>query len=187
MGLFDKVTKTATNIGKSALSSAANVGSTVGVAAQDQSELAGLKMQVNVIEQELDASFVQIGRKYVDYVISSGEMPGIDVTDILKLIDPKLTQKQDLEKQIIELEKKIKNNAVLREKQAAEEAYLAEKAKLDKALAMDIITQEDYDIKLAIAKKKVDNFEAIRKVEQQYEMKLITKEERDAKIKELCE
>ena len=187
MGLFDKVAKTATNMGKSALNTASNVGSTVGVAAQDQSELASLKMQVNVIEQELDSSFVQIGRRYVDYVLSSGEMPGIDVSDILKLIDPKMEQKQELEKQIIALEKKIKDNAVLREKQMAEQAYLEEKSKLDKALAMDIISQDEYDAKLAVAKKKYDNFEQIRKVEQQYDMKLITKEERDAKIKELSE
>lgn len=86
MGLFGKVVKTATNAGKSALNTASNVGSTVGVAAQDQSELASLKMQVNVIEQELDSSFVQIGRRYVDYAVTSGEMPGIDVSDILKLI-----------------------------------------------------------------------------------------------------
>ena len=187
MGLFDKVTKTATSIGKSAISTATNVGSSVGVAAQDQSELTSLKMQVNVIEQELDASYVQIGRKYVDYVLASGEMPGIDVSDLLKLMDPKLEQKNELETKIIELEKKIKNNAILREKQAAEEEFLQEKAKLDKALAMDVISQDDYDVKLAIARKKVDNFEAIRKVHQQYDMKLITKEERDAKIKELSE
>lgn len=187
MGLFDKVTKTATSIGKSVVSTAADVGSSVGVAAQDQSELAGLKMQVNVIEQELDASYVQIGRKYVNYVLASGEMPGIDVSDILKLIDPKLEQKNDLEAKIIELEKKIKNSAVLREKQAAEEAFLQEKSKLDKALAMDIISQDEHDVKLAMAQKKFDNFEAIRKVEQQYDMKLISKEERDAKIKELSE
>ena len=187
MAFFDKVTKAATNLGKSAINTAANVGSTVGVAAQDQSELAALKMQVNVIEQELDASYIQIGRKYIDYVIRTGEMPGIDVSDILKLMDPKLTQKDDLEKKIIELEKKIKDNAVLREKQAAEEEFLQEKTKLDKALAMDILSQDEYDIKLAIAQKKVDNFENIRKVEQQFEMKLITKEERDAKIKELTE
>lgn len=183
MAFFDKVSKVATSVGKSA----ANVGSTVGVAAQDQSELAGLKMQVNVIEQELDAAYAQIGRKYVDYVIQSGEMPGIDVSDILKLMDPKLTQKAELEKQIVELEKKIKNNAVLREKQAAEEEFLAEKNRLDKALAMDILSQEEYDAKIAVARKKVDNFEAIRRVEQQYEMKLLTKEERDAKIKALTE
>lgn len=187
MGLFDKVTKTATNIGKSALTSATKVGSTVGVAAQDHSELTQLKMQVNVIEQELNASYVQIGRKFVEYVLATGEMPGIDVSDTLKLMDPKMTQKEDLEKQIIALEKKIKDNAILREKEAAEEGFLQEKNKLDKALAMDIISQDEYDIKLAIARKKVDNFEAIRKVEQQYDMKLITKEERDAKIAALTE
>lgn len=187
MAFFDKVTKAASNMGKSAINTASNVGSTVGVAAQDQSELTALKMQVNVIEQELEASYVQIGRKYVEYVIASGEMPGIDVSDVLKLIDPKLTQKEDLEQQIIVLEKKIKNNAILREKQAAEAEFLAEKGKLDKALAMDIISQNEYEAKLAVARKKVDNFEAIRKVEQQYDMKLITKEERDAKLKELTE
>ena len=142
-------------------------------------------MQVNVIEQELDASYAQIGRKFVDYVIQTGDMPAIDVSDILKLMDPKLAQKDELEKKIIELEKKIKNSAVLREKQAAEEEFLAEKARLDKALAMDILSQEEYDQKLAVARKKVDNFEAIRRVEQQYEMKLITKEERDERIQEL--
>lgn len=187
MAFFDKVTKTATNIGKSALNTASNVGSSVGVAAQDQSELTALKMQVNVIEQELESSYIQIGRKYVDYVIASGEMPGIDVSDVLKLIDPKLTQKEELEQKIIALEKKIKDNAILREKQAVEAEFLEEKAKLDKALAMDVLGQDEYDIKLAIAKKKVDNFEAIRKVEQQYSMKLITKEERNAKIKALTE
>ena len=185
MAFFDKVTKAATNLGKSAVSTATNVGSNVGVAAQDQSELNALKMQVNVIEQELEASYLQIGRKYVEYVIATNEMPGIDVSDILKLMDPKLTRKADLEQQIIVLEKKIKDNALLREKQAAEADFLQEKAKLDKALAMDILSQEDYDAKLTIAKKKVDNFDAIRKVEQQYEMKLITDEERKAKIKEL--
>lgn len=187
MGLFDKVVKTATNVGKSALSTASTMGSTVGVAAQDQSELTSLKMQVNVIEQELDSSFVQIGRRYVDYVVASGEMPGIDVSDVLKLIEPKMEQKQELETRIISLEKKIKDNAVLREKQAAEQAYLDEKSKLDKALAMDIISQNEYDAKLAVAKKKYDNFEQIRRVEQQYDMKLISKEEYDAKVKELSE
>ena len=182
MGLFDKVAKTAGNVGKSAMSSATKVGSNVGVAAQDQSELNSLKMQVNVIDQELNASFIQIGRKYVDYVIESGEMPGIDVSDILKLIDPKLTQKKELQKQIIELEKKMKDAAVLREKQAVEETFLKEKERLDKALAMDVISQAEYEEKIAIARKSVDNFEEIRRVEKQYDMKLITKEERDAKL-----
>ena len=187
MGLFDKVTKTAGAVGKSTLNTASKVGSNVGVAAQDQSELASLKMQVNVIEQELDASYVQIGRKYVEYVIKSGEMPGIDISGLLKLMDPKMTQKQELQQKIIELEKKIKDSAVLREKQAVEEEFLKEKDKLDKALAMDVLSQEDYEAKLSSARKKVDNFEEIRRVEKQYDMKLISKEERDAKLQALTQ
>ena len=185
MGLFDKVTKTASNVGKSVAKSATNVGSSASVAAQEQSELIALKSQINVIDQELNSSYIQIGRKYVDYVVESGDMPGIDVSDILKLIDPKLTKKQELEKKIVELEKEIKSKNVLREKQQAEEEFLAEKSKLDKALAMDVITQDDYDVKLAIARKKVDNFELIRKIEQQAEMGLITKEEKAQKIEQL--
>jgi len=149
MGLFDKVTKTASNIGGSVLKSASNVGSSAAVAAQEQSELVALKSQINVIEQELNSSYIQIGRKYVDYVIASGDMPGIDVSDILKLIDPKISKKQELEKKIIELEKEIKSKNVLREKQQAEEEFLAEKAKLDKALGMDLLSQEEYDQKIA--------------------------------------
>lgn len=187
MALFDKVTKVASNMGKSVLNSAANVGSSTSVAVQDQNELIALKTQVNVIQQELDASYLQIGRKYVDYVLETGEMPGIDVSDILKLIDPKLEQKNKLEEEIIVLEKKIKDNAVLREKERAEEDFIKEKNKLDKALAMDIISKEEYDVKLSSAKKKVDNFEAIRKVEMQYDMKLISKEECDEMIKTLTE
>ncbi len=72
MALFDKIAKTATSVGKSVLGTAANVGSTVGVAAQDQNDLLNLKMQLNVIQQELEASYAQIGRQYVEYVIESG-------------------------------------------------------------------------------------------------------------------
>ena len=187
MSLFDKVTKTASNIGNSVKNSAVKVGSNVSVTAQEQTELVSLKAQINVINQELDSSYVQIGRKFVDYVLETGDMPGIDVSDTLKLIDPKMERKQELEKEIIRLEKEIKEKNVLREKQRAEEEFLAEKEKLDKALAMDIITQEDYNVKLAVAKKKVDNYIEIRKIEQQAEMGLITNEEKEKRIRELSE
>lgn len=185
MGLFDKITQTASNIGKGVAKTATTVGSSATVTVQEQTELATLKSQVNVINQELDAFYTQVGRRYIDYVLESNEMPGIDVSDLLKLMDPKLVKKKELEQEIINLEKEIKNKSVLREKQQVEEEFLAEKSKLEKALAMDVITQEDFDEKLAKAKKKVDNFETIRKVQQQYDMGLITKEEKETKIKEL--
>lgn len=185
MGLFDKVAKVAGSVGSSVATSAAKVGSNVVVASQEQGELVSLKSQINVINQELDAAYAQIGRKYVEYVIATGEMPGIDVSDILKLIDPKLSKKQELEAEVIRLEKEIKEKTVLREKQQAEAEFLKEKEKLDKALAMDLLTQEEYDAKLAIARKRVDNFEAIRRVEQQAEMGVITPEEKQQKLAEL--
>ena len=47
---------------------------------------------------------------------------------------------------------------------------------------MDVITQDEYNFKISVAKKKVDNFEEIRRIEQQCEMGIITKEEKNAKI-----
>lgn len=187
MGVFDKITKTAQSVGRSVTKTAANVGSSASVAAQEQTELVNLRSQVNVIQQELDAAYVQIGRKFVEYVMETGEMPGIDVSDVLKMIDPKMTKKIELEKKIIEIEKEIKQKDILREKAVAEEEFQKEKAKLDKALGMDLLTQEEYDAKLAVAKKKVDNFEQIRKVKQQAEMGLITQEEMEAKLAELTQ
>lgn len=58
MGLFDKVTKTVSNVGSSAIKSAAKVGSSAAVAVQEQTELTSLKTQINVIEQELSASYI---------------------------------------------------------------------------------------------------------------------------------
>ncbi len=187
MGMFDKALKTAKGIGNSVSGTVANVGSSVGVSAQDNSEIAGLKMQINVIEQELDAAYLQVGKRYIDYVIKSGDIGGIEVTDILTMMEPKLERKQELETQLMEVEKRMKQNDILREKATAQQEFDKEKANLDKALGMDVISQDEYNAKLSIAQKKLDNFEQIRKVEQQYEMKIITKEERNERIKALTE
>lgn len=187
MGVFDKALKTAKGIGNSVTGAVVNAGSSVGTAAQDNSEIASLKMQINTIEKELDAAYLQVGKKYIDYVIKSGDTGGIDVTDILTMMEPKLDRKQELEAQLIEVEKRVKQNDILREKANAQQEFEAEKAKLDKALGMDVISQDEYDAKLSVAQKKFDNFEQIRKVEQQYEMNIITKEERNERIKALTE
>ena len=189
MGMFDKVVKAGkslgSSIGSAAATTATNVGSSVATAAKEHSELAGLKAEINVIEKELDASYVMIGRKYVEYVIESGEMPGIDITDILKMIDPKMTRKQELQEKVIELEKRIKEQDALRDKQAAEAEYIAGKEKLDKALAMGVLDQADCDVKLSALQKKRDNFEIMRKLEQQVQMGIITEEEKNAKLFEI--
>ena len=189
MGLFDKVTQAGKNIasttGKAVGNVAVNVGSEAANTAKEQGELAGLKAEINVIEKELDASYSMIGRKYVDFVISSGEMPGIDVSDILKMMEPKIERKQELEAKMIEVEKRIKEKDALRDKQAAEQEYLEGKEKLDKALAMGILDQADYDAKLSELTKVRDNHELIRKLNQQVKMGIITEEEKNAKLFEI--
>ena len=120
-------------------------------------------------------------------MIETNEMPGIDVSSLLKLMEPKLMQKKDLQAKIVELEKKIKDQNVLREREAAEAEFIRERDKLEKALQMDVISQAEYDEKVAIARKKLDNFEEIKRVEKQLEMNLITREEYAAKMQTLTQ
>lgn len=182
MGIFDKALKTVKNVGDSLVESATNVGSSAGTSVQDNAELNSLKMQINVIEQELDAAYVQIGKKYVDYVVKTGDMGNLDIADLLTMMDPKLTRKQELEEQLVELEKRMKQNAVLREKAKVEADFAEEKTKLDRALQWMSSLRMNIISKSALPKKKVDNFEEIRRIEQQCEMGIITKEEKNAKI-----
>ena len=105
-----------------------------------------------------------------------------DVSDFLTIIKQDQAKKKELENQLAEVEKRAKQNTLLREKTKAEESFEQEKGVLDKALAMEIISKEEYEQKLNIARKKVENFEEIKKIEQQFEMGIITKEEKDEKI-----
>ena len=110
------------------------------------------------------------------------EEPVFDVSDFLTIIKQDQAKKKELENQLAEVEKRAKQNTLLREKTKAEESFEQEKGVLDKALAMEIISKEEYEQKLNIARKKVENFEEIKKIEQQFEMGIITKEEKNEKI-----
>ncbi|WP_198146136.1 hypothetical protein [Dorea sp. D27] len=52
---------------------------------------------------------------------------------------------------------------------------------------MEVLTQEEYTSKLAMLQMRLDNFEEIRRAEQQFYMGLITREENEGKIKALTE
>ena len=185
MGVFDKALNNVKRDGSNMANAAIKMGSNAGTAVQDNTEIANLKMQINSIDQELNASYAIIGRKYAQYVAESGDMPGIDVTTVLKEIDPKVTRKEDLEKQLVDAEKRVKDANLLRDKRQAEEEFEAEKSKLDRALSMDVINQDEYNLKFATAQKKLDKFEEVRNVQAQFDLGLISKEEMNAKISQL--
>ena len=274
MGFFDKALKKVQDVGENIAASANNVKTVVETSVQDTMEITGLKRQIRELEKEMDAQYLQIGKKYAEFVADmddaepetaeneaaeaetteateSSEVidevkkeaidevkaedaaetvdeakeeaadetidevkaedtaetideekevseepaedkvteesdeddePVFDVSDFLTIIKQDQAKKKELENQLAEVEKRAKQNTLLREKTKAEESFEQEKGVLDKALAMEIISKEEYEQKLNIARKKVENFEEIKKIEQQFEMGIITKEEKDEKI-----
>ena len=248
MGFFDKALKKVQDVGENIAASANNVKTVVETSVQDTMEITGLKRQIRELEKEMDAQYLQIGKKYAEFVADmddaepetaepetgepeiaepealeneapaetidevkaedtaetidevkeeseepeedevaeeSDEEPVFDVSDFLTIIKQDQAKKKELENQLAEVEKRAKQNALIREKTKAEESFEQEKGVLDKALAMEIISKEEYEQKLNIARKKVENFEEIKKIEQQFEMGIITKEEKDEKINAL--
>ena len=274
MGFFDKALKKVQDVGENIAASANNVKTVVETSVQDTMEITGLKRQIRDLEKEMDAQYLQIGKKYAEFVADmddaepetaeneaaeaetteatessevidevkkeaidevkaedaaetvdeakeeaadetidevkaedtaetideekevseepaedkvteesdEDEEPVFDVSDFLTIIKQDQAKKKELENQLAEVEKRAKQNTLLREKTKAEESFEQEKGVLDKALAMEIISKEEYEQKLNIARKKVENFEEIKKIEQQFEMGIITKEEKDEKI-----
>ena len=274
MGFFDKALKKVQDVGENIAASANNVKTVVETSVQDTMEITGLKRQIRELEKEMDAQYLQIGKKYAEFVADmddaepetaeneaaeaetteatepsevidevkeeaidevkaeaaaetvdeakeeapaetidevkaedtaetideekeaseepaedkvaeesdEDEEPVFDVSDFLTIIKQDQAKKKELENQLAEVEKRAKQNTHLREKTKAEESFEQEKGVLDKALAMEIISKEEYEQKLNIARKKVENFEEIKKIEQQFEMGIITKEEKDEKI-----
>ena len=273
MGFFDKALKKVQDVGENIAASANNVKTVVETSVQDTMEITGLKRQIRELEKEMDAQYLQIGKKYAEFVADmddaepetaeneaaeatessevidevkaeaaaeaidevkaedvaetvdeakeeaadetidevkaedtaetineekeaseesaedkvaeesdEDEEPVFDVSDFLTIIKQDQAKKKERENQRAEVEKRAKQNTLLREKTKAEESFEQEKGVLDKALAMEIISKEEYEQKLNIARKKVENFEEIKKIEQQFEMGIITKEEKDEKI-----
>lgn len=256
MGFFDKALKKVQDVGENIAASASNVKTVVETSVQDTIEIASLKRQIRELEKEMDAQYLQIGKKYAEFVADmddaepetaepeiaeteiaepeaeqneepealeneapaetidevkaedtaetideveeefeepeedevteeSDEEPVFDVSGFLTIIRQDQAKKKELEDQLAEVEKRAKQNALIREKTKAEEAFEQEKGVLDKALDMEILSKEEYEQKLNIARKKVENFEEIKKIEQQFEMGIITKEEKDEKINAL--
>ena len=174
MDFFDK----ATNIAK-------NVGSTIYNTTKEQSELAGLNVQLSVVEKKLTEDYAEIGRRYVAYIDNCETDDVFDVTDIVERMKPSLEKKTDILSQIAVKEQEIRARNDERNRKKSQAEFDAYKKKLDKALELDVISEEDYERKIAVAQKKLDNYNVLRRIEMQYEMGIITKEECDEKVKEI--
>ena len=106
---------------------ATNAFSTVVISSQDNTKINLIKTELTEINVELDATYSLIGKKYVEYVSESDEMPGIDIKDLLKIMEPKLEKKNEFETQLIALEKKIKEQVITQEKERFENEFKHQK------------------------------------------------------------
>ncbi len=183
--MFEKATKTVVSVGENVVNSAKSVGTTIYSSTKEQSELASLNVQKSVVEKKLNSAYAEIGKRYVAYVQNCQGDEQFDVSDVMEGIQPDLERLGALNESIEQKKGEIKQAGDERLRKRAESAYEAEKSKLDKALEMDIINEAEYKSKLDSAQKKLDNYEILRKVELQYEMGIITKEEYEIKNKNI--
>lgn len=179
--MFEKIK----NAGEVVFDTAKTVGGTIVSVSKEQSSIAGMKVQKNVIEKRLQEFYAQIGKRYVDYVNNTSGEDEINISDILEQMKPDIDKLADINLQLEEKEQIAKDEEEKKSKQKVQDDFDAEKIKLDKALEMDIIDQEMYDIKLAEAQKKLDNYEQIKKIELQLKMGIIDQEEYTEKINAL--
>lgn len=185
MDALDKAVKKVKEVSNSVVSTAVDVGNTIGNVAKEQTEIASIKSKKRDITKKLETTYAQIGKEYV----SSLKEVSIEsnMTELMEILNSQLDELEQIESQLSDIDMKNREANLAKERKKAESKFDAEKEKLDKALAMEIITAEEYNEKLAGIQKKLDNFEMIRKIDLQYEMQIITKEERDAKINSLLD
>ena len=161
---------------------ATDMANSVSTTAREQGSINNIEKEIGVLNSEIDTAYTQIGRRFVEYVIEKKEMPGIDVSDILNMLEPKMSRKTELEAERIEIQKRLKDMALIQEKNRLEDEFRIEKDKLDRGRAMDIINEVEYEQKINQYRKRIDNFDEIKKIEQQYEFGIINLQEKEIKI-----
>jgi len=185
MGLFDKVKTVASSVSSAAGDAAATVGGNALTSAKENAKLVAIKGEISTIDSQLNTAYIQIGKKYVEQAAATGDVSDIGVMDILNSIEPKLDKKVELEDELIEIEKQLKDQLIMTEKANAQRIFDEEKAKFDKALKMDVMSQDEYNENIAKAQSKLDNFDQIRRLKEQLSMDIITKSEFNTKISAL--
>lgn len=183
MGLFNKIKTQATSIGSNISDSTSKLSSDMSTSLKENSKLSAIRSEITSIEGQLSIGYQDIGKKYVENLIQNqGQNVEAVLQESLNRVEPLLEKKIELEDQAIEIEKKLKDQIIIQEKSLFQKEYDQEKEKLEKALKLDVISEDEMAEKLAKARMKLDNFDEIRKVKKQHEMNLITKDELKDKL-----
>ena len=185
MGLFDRIKTTAAGVGSSIAKGTGQIAGKATVEVKEAAKITAVKADIAAVQAEIDTAYKAIGKLYVDKLLSGMEITDFGAGPTLKLIEPKLEKKMELEKELVALEKALADSQILQERQLVQNELDEIKAKLDKAKAMGAITEDDYNERLAKASKKLDHFDDIRMLKKQVELGLLTAAEFDAKVNAL--
>ena len=180
--MFEKATKAVKEVGGTVFDSAKNIGTSIYSLSKEQSELAGMKVQKSVIEKKLQESYAEIGKRYVEYIAKVDVEEAFDVSDIIEAMQPDLDKLEEIAEAVAQREVNAKKEEEEKQLKKAQDAYDVEKAKLDKALEMDIISQEEYNEKMIMVQKKFEHYVQIRKIDMQLQMGIISNDEYAMKI-----
>lgn len=183
--MFEKATKTVKEVGGNVIDSAKSIGTTIYSTSKEQSEIAGLKVQKSVIEKKLQESYASIGKRYFEYINDSEGQDSFDVSDIIEQMQPEIEKIKEIDNALLEKELNEKKMEEEKRHKKALDAYESDKGRLDRALELEIISQEEYDEKMVVVKKKYDNYEQLRKIDLQLQMGIIDREEHEMKINKI--
>ena len=187
MDMFGKATRAVKEVGENVFGSAKSIGNSIYSTSKEQSELAGMKVQKSVIEKRLEESYAKIGKRYVEYMNVSDASEAFDISDILEVMQPDLDKLSEIVATLQEKEIEAKKEEEEKRQKKALDEYEAQKAKLDKALEMEIIEQDEYEAKLAVVQKKYDNYDQLRKIDMQLQMGIINEEEHAEKVNNILQ
>ena len=104
MDLFEKFSNVAQNVGEEAANAVKSVGDYIKTTNGDQRDMAGLKVQLDMINKKLETYYAAIGKRYVDYVNAPASADAFNVDDIITQMEPLLSLKAETELKISEKE-----------------------------------------------------------------------------------
>ena len=148
MGLFDKVKTQASTLSSGIGDAASKIGGDVLSSSKENAKLVAIKADIASIDGQLEIAYKEIGKKYVDSLLAKSDGFEAGIQKTLSYIEPNLEKKIELENESIEIEKALKDQILMQEKAIFQNEFDEEKAKLDKALKMDVISQDEYDKKI---------------------------------------
>lgn len=164
-----------------------DLANTITVTAKEQDKINKMEKEVKVLDTEIKSAYEEIGKRVVSYIEINGEIQNLELNDIFSILAPKISKKEDLKNEIIKATKELDNKIILQEKKRAAEQFEKEKEKLDKALSMDIINKKEYVNKIKIHENRLKYFEEIKNIEKQYDIKIISYDEKNEKIKNILD